>query len=284
MTSTILSNFGDPTAFAAALNDIGNIAIVTRAPAPFRAKLTHIVLPKLSLLAAEENQARIAFICPTAGRIVIMLPSDTGDQAMWNGAPIPQHEMLTIGAGARPHWCTRGAARWIAVCLSAEALAMSGQVLTGKAFRVPQGLRHWFPSRRTLRPLMDLCRAAVKLTEQHPALPLDAGASRGLEQELLEMLVECLETGRPEPDPPLRQQEAALLERLEDLLRDPARQDASPADLFAALGASEPGLRACFRAHLGIGPRMYIQLWRARSRPEAAPVDGNLGKFTPQRV
>lgn len=284
MTSTILSNFGDPTAFAAALNDIGNIAIVTRDRVPFRAKLTHIVLPKLSLLAAEEIQARVAFIRPTAGRIVIMLPSDPGDQAMWNSAPTRQHEMLSIGAGARPHWCTPGAVRWMAVCLSAEMLAMSGQVLTGRAFRVPQGLRHWFPSRRTLRPLMGLCRAAVKVTGHHPAMPLDAGASRGLEQELLEMLVECLETGRPEPDPPLRQQEAALLERLEYLLQDPARENASPTDLIAALGTSEAALRACCRAHLGIGPRVYIRLWRARSRPEAAPVDRTHGKFTPRHV
>lgn len=268
MTSTALSFFGDPATFATALNALGDVAVVTPARGPFRAQLTSIALPRLSLLAAEERQARVAFVAPPAGRVVIMLPTNNSDPSVWNSAPRQDHELITIGARARPHWWTRGAARWMAVCLSAEVLVASGRILEGAGFHVPQDLRRWRPPHRELRALVRLCGAAIRLAETHPAMPLDAGASRGLEQEVLEMLIECLSAGQPEPDPPARQREVALMERVEGLLREPASRHANANALFAALGCSELALRACFRAHLGIGPRQYIRLRRADAQSD----------------
>jgi hypothetical protein len=94
-------------------------------------------------------------------------------------------------------------------------------------------------------------------------MPVDADAARGLEQELLQTLVECLSSARPEQDPPATQREAILLGCLEDLLLAPASLRASAEALFAALGTSETALRACCRAHLGVDPRLYFVLRRA---------------------
>ncbi len=264
MSGTVLSSFGDPTTFAAALNDIGDVALVAPGGGPFCAGMTRIVLPRMSLLAAEERQARVAFVTPSDGRAAIMLPCSLGEKPLWNGAPVGDGEMVTICAGARPHWYTRGATRWMAVCLTTDALAARGRILAGPHFCIPPELHRWRPPTRALRTLVDLCRAVVLLTEAHPAMPVDAEAARGVEQELLQMLVECLSAGRPEPEPPARRREAASLARLEDLLHAPAGRRATATALFAALGASEPALRACCRAHLGVGPRLYVRLRRAR--------------------
>jgi hypothetical protein len=225
--------------------------------------MTRIVLPRMSLLAAEERQARVAFVTPPDGRVVIMLPSSLGEPPLWNGAPTRNGEMVTIGAGARPHWYTRGAARWMGVCLPTDALAAGGGILAGPDFCLPPELHRWRPPTRALRALVGICRAVVLLTEAHPTVPVDAEAARGVEQELLQMLVECLSVGRPEPEPPARRHEAASLARLEELLHTPAGHRASATALFAALGVSEPKLHACCRAHLGVGPCLYVSLRRA---------------------
>lgn len=263
MSGTILSSFGDPDSFAAALNDIGDVALVAPGGGPFCARMTRIVLPRMSLLAAEERQARVAFVTPPDGRVAIMLPCDCGEPPLWNGAPARDGEMVTLGAGARPHWHTRGATRWMAVCLATEALVAGGRVLAGPAFCVPPELHRWRPPTGALRALAGLCRAVVLLTEAHPAMPVDAEAARGVEQELLQMLVACLSAARPEPEPPARRREAELLARLEGLLQAPAARRAGATTLFAALATSEPALRACCRAHLGVGPRRYVSLRRA---------------------
>ncbi len=130
-------------------------------------------------------------------------------------------------------------------------------------FRVPLELRRWRPPRRTLRAMVCLCRAAIRLAQTRPAMAVDAGAARGLEQEVLQALVECLSAARPEPDPPARRREAALLMRLEDMLHAPVSPRSSASGLFASLGASERALRVCCRTHLGVGPRLYISLRRA---------------------
>ena len=264
MPGTVLSSFGDPAAFAAALNDIGDVVLVAPGGGPFCARMTRIVLPRMSLLAAEERRARVAFVTPPDGRVAIMLPCSPGEPPLWNGAPARDGEMVTIGAGARPHWYTRDAARWMAVCLATDALAAGGRILAGPDFCVPPELHRWRPPTRALRALVGLCRAVVLLTEAHPAMPVDAEAARGVEQELLQMLVECLSAVQPEPEPPARRREAASLARLEDLLHAPVDSRASATALFAAIGASEPALRACCREHLGVGPRLYVSLRRAR--------------------
>ena len=263
MPGTVLSSFGDPESFAAALHDIGDVALVASGSGLFCARMTRIVLPRMSLLAAEERQARVAFVTPPDGRVVIMLPCSLGEQPLWNGAPARDGEMVTIGAGARPHWYTRGAARWMAVCLATDALAAGDRVLADPAFCVPPELHRWRPPTRALRALAGLCRTVVLLTEAHPAMPVDAEAARGVEQELLQMLVACLSAARPEPEPPARRREAESLAWLEDLLQAPAGHRTSATALFAAVGAAEPTLRACCRVHLGVGPRRYVSLRRA---------------------
>jgi hypothetical protein len=136
-------------------------------------------------------------------------------------------------------------------------------MLAGTGFRVPPDLQRWRPLRRMLRALLSLCRAVVRLTGIRPAMPVDAAAARGLEQQLLETVVESLSAARPDPDPPATQREAALLGRLEDLLHAPFNHRAGAGALFAALGTSEAPLCAYCRVHLGVGPRLYVNLRRA---------------------
>jgi len=105
--------------------------------------------------------------------------------------------------------------------------------------------------------LYDLHRAAIRLAEARAGALTDRQAAHGLEQQLLNALIECLSeameeetaTGRCHRD---------ILARFEDLLA--AEPFLPMTGICTALGVSERSLRECCKKHLGMGPSGYRRL------------------------
>src|SRR5260370_32994138 len=76
-------------------------------------------------------------------------------------------------------------------------LAGGGRALGGTLFALPPGPRKWRPTPEALRRMTALHDAAIRVIKARPRMSVGTEAAHGLEQELLDGLIECL-SGRPE--------------------------------------------------------------------------------------
>ena len=97
-------------------------------------------------------------------------------------------------------------------------------------------------------------RAAIRMAEIRARALTDPQAAHGLEQQLLDVLIQCLSAGAEEETATGRRHRD-ILARLEDLLI--AQPMLPTAEICAALDVPERTLRQCCKVHLGMGPSSY---------------------------
>ena len=146
---------------------------------------------------------------------------------------------------------------WGAIHVPNHQLADYGRVLSGAGFVVPPVAR-WRPRRAAVRQLRDLHRAASRMAEARAGALNDPQAAHGLEQQIIEALVECLTAGPVEEETRTAARHRAILAQFEDLLQ--SEPLLGIADICAALGVSERTLRECCNKHLGMAPNRYRRL------------------------
>src|SRR6516164_24986 len=235
MPGSRASVFGEAEDFQAALSTDGVAGLLVTGRGQFRARLTQVRLDGWRLAAVEEEQPRIAFIAAPAGMVLVSFPIGGGPSPVWAGSEIRNGEMITLGAGQRVHARTLGPCRWGAIRVPSQQLADYGRLMNGTGFVVPPTAR-WRPLRAAIRQLLSLHRAAIEMAETRAEALTDRQAAHGLEQQLLQTLIECL-SGRTEEETATGRRHRDILVRFEDLL---AAEPSLPlVNVSAALGISE---------------------------------------------
>jgi len=169
------------------------------------------------------------------------------------------HEIITLGPGQRVHVRTDGPCRWGTIRLPAQDLAGYGRALRGAGFVVPQFVARWQPPPAARRELRHLHQVAIRAAEAGSTAFTDGEAVHGLEQQLIEALVECLSAG-PSEVKVSAHRHREILARFEGLLQmQPALR---VAEICAALGVTDRTLRRCCEEHLGKSPSSYLRLHR----------------------
>jgi hypothetical protein len=158
----------------------------------FWARLARISLYRTRLFAGEEYISRVASIFVSPGFVRVSLPAKPESSLMWDGIRTQRNEIATHGARHRFNEQTDGACRWSTIWLRAEDLAKTARTVTGSPFVVPPGEHRWQPRPDALRFLVGLHESSIRATETRAKLPIEKEAARGLEQQLLHALAECL--------------------------------------------------------------------------------------------
>ena len=253
MPGSVTSVFSEPEDFEAALREEGCLGLLITGRGQFRAQLTQVALHRLRLSAAEEHLSRIA-LCRGArrhdpGSFPIGRPAP-----IWGGIGMRAGEIMTLGPGQRMHARTDGPCRWGSIWLPAEDLVRYGRALTGA--RSPSRPPHMVAI--SDRRLAGSCANSMRPPSAWPKFGrqalVDAEAAHGLEQQLIDALVECLSTGSAT--------EAAPATRQHQDHRGPLRGSASDSagPEFAhggnLRGARRLGrtLRSLCAEHLGMSP------------------------------
>ena len=118
------------------------------------------------------------------------------------------------------------------------------------------------PSPDAMARLQRLHAAATTLAEDAPQMLAHPQASRGLEQALIEAMINCLGGGEIREDGSAYRQHAAIMRRFYRVIEERLDQPLYLPELCRAIGASERTLRACCHEHLGMGPKRYLLLRR----------------------
>jgi hypothetical protein len=191
----MISVYGESEDFRAAMRANGVVTLAFADAGEFRARLTRISLHRVLILTGEEHLARVASMVISPGLVRVSLPVEPEASLMWDGIRARRNEIATHGARHRFSERTDGTCRWSAIWLRTDDLARSVRAVTGGPFVVPPGERRWKPRPEALKSLVGLHEHAVRATTNRARLPIEKEAARGLEQQLLHALVECLVEG-----------------------------------------------------------------------------------------
>ena len=263
MPSSSTSIFSDADGFETTLRRWIDVDLTITEEGQFRSRLTQIALRHLYLAAGQESLSRIAFMSMRLDLVLLWWP--TGDHAsqVWCGSPTLPGEMMTLGLGESLHARTKGPSRWAGLWISTADLASYSQALTGKPLEGMGGIRSWQPDHTAMHALSELHAAAVNLFQSRPKEVLAAGAIRGLEQQLIHALVECL-SGRTTQIQRVSNQHNNMMVRFEAACRAHPQRKLTLLELCTVLDVPERSLRSCCEQHLGMGPMSYLRLRRMR--------------------
>jgi AraC-like DNA-binding protein len=280
MPGSVTSAFSEAADLEAALREGGCLGLLVTGPGAFRARLTRIALLRLRLSAAEEHLPRILLLAVPPGMILVALPGPAEPAAVLGGISVGPHEIMTLGPGERLHMRSYGRYRWSGIWVPATDLARYGSAITGAAFPIPAGVLRWRLRPAIGRHLRHLHSAAIGFVEGRSGALFDRETAHGLEQQLIEALVDGLAKGSVIEAPPETRKHRDLAFRFEALLMSEPERAFRIAQICAALGASEKILRLACEEQLGRAPIEYARRRRMelahralrRGNPETASI------------
>jgi AraC-like DNA-binding protein len=265
MPGSTLSVFGEPDDLQAALKEAGCVDLTVTGQGKFRARLSLIALHRTRLAMGEERQSRVAHFSIPLRCVRVTLPTQPQGSLVCNGTALRPGEIVTHSAGLRFHERTNGPCRWATMLVRTNDLVTLGHAMSRSRLALQPGDCRWQPTPDALRSLIDLHRDAFAATTACPGLPVDDQAAHGLEQQLLEALIECLVGVPTDCANPAKRQRAEIMILFEEVVRSSPSGPPPLAEIRAALGVSDRTLRMCCHAHLGMGPGRYLYLHRMRS-------------------
>ena len=255
MPGSVASMFSEAEDFETALRQEGCLGLLVTGRGAFRARLTQVALHRLNLAAGEEQLARVALIAVPAGSVLVTFAIGKAPTPIWAGIETRVNEIITIGPGEIFHARTGGPAVWSTLRIQEREWLDYGCALTQSRFVIPRGIARWRPPSAATRCLRDLHRAAMRTAETRPGALADVEAAHGLQQQIIDALIECLAAISAEEESLAAKRHRDILAWFEDLLQaGPARS--LPA-ICAELGMSERILRESCGLCLGLSPIEY---------------------------
>ena len=260
MLGSVTSLLGGPDEFQTALSNEGSISLFTTTCGQFRARLTRVELHRLRLSAIDEHLPRIGFLAVPTDMVLVSFPIGDQPGPMWGGIRPSRSEFMTFGPGHRVHMRTQGPCRWGAIWFPARELAGYFHDLTEVALAIPSVAQTWRPPAAPGRRLLQFHGAAIRAAEARPETIINAEAAHGMEQQLIEALVECLSAGVSNEETATRHRHRAIVARFEEFLRSEPYPDLRTQNISAAIGVSDRLLRICCKEELGMSPISYVRL------------------------
>jgi transcriptional regulator GlxA family with amidase domain len=118
------------------------------------------------------------------------------------------------------------------------------------------------PSAEALTKLQRLHAAAGHLAVHAPEILGNPEAAYGLEQALIEAMINCVAASDPGEDSAARRRHTAIMQRFQAALEASDGVAVYLTDMCAKIGVSGRTLRLCCQEHLGMGPKRYLLLRR----------------------
>jgi AraC-like DNA-binding protein len=118
------------------------------------------------------------------------------------------------------------------------------------------------PSHKALAALRRLQLAALHLAETTPELIANPEVARGLEQSLIDAIIECLRRPPAQGSSVARRHHALIMSRFREALEKRVGEAIYIAELCTEIGVAARTLRQCCYEYIGISPKRYLLLRR----------------------
>ena len=271
MPSSSVRTFSDADEFTGAIRHAA-LQLTFAERGNFTADLTQITLHQLWLQALSESLKTIHHNNYWGGRAGIGYYTRSGPGVL-DGVEMSPGSITRFGPGQSYNQRFVGPTSAHSVSLplgEMEALSVVAghDVMPGKDHLIVT------PSPNALARLHRLHVAAGHLAENVPDILEYPEAARGLEQALIEAMMDCL-GGDVHENTLAQRKHAIVMRRFHRFIEQYPEQPPYVAEICKAIRVSERTLWACCQEHLGMSPKRYLTLRRMRLVQQA------LSKSTP---
>jgi len=261
MPSSAVRTFSDPDDYAAAIRAT-TIEMTVMGRGHFTAKLTRIDLHRLWMQRLSDNLPRILHSAFVTERAIITFRARPGPSLLWSGAELQPRDIIRHNEGENAFQYSSGPASWGAMSLPVEDMVSVGASIAGLDLTPPKDPLTHTPAPYAMAKLQRLHAATGQLAEDAPEIIANPDAARGLEQALIEALVDCLGEGTAREDKSAQRRHAMIMRRFRRAVEEIPDQLLYIHELCGAIGVSYQTLLACCQEHLGMSPKRYLWLRR----------------------
>ncbi len=257
MPSSSVRRFSDPDDYGASIR--GAVAEITlTARGRFTAKLTRIDLHHLWMQRFSENLPRVAHAKLPAGRTVVSFRTRPGPSLRRGGVETTSTTIM-LGSGFDYYQQSSGPVHFGAMSLPTKE--MLGTV--GEVKGVPSGGAMLIsPRPEAMARLLRLHRKAGDLAEKTPEIIADSNAALGLEQALIQAMLDCVGQGRIYGDRSAVRRHQLIMRRFRQVLEAHRDEVLFLPQVCGMIGVSERTLRRCCQEQIGMGPMRFLLLRR----------------------
>jgi AraC-like DNA-binding protein len=274
MPSSAVRTFTDPDDYAAAIRQ-GTYELTVTQCGDFAAKLTRIDLHRLWMQRFSDNLPRISHIAGWGGRAVIAFRTRPGPSLLSSGVEMQSTNIVRYSEGQSYYRRSSGLASYGSMSLPVEDAAAFGEAMAGFDLMPPRDAMLVTPPAAAMARLQRLHAAAGHLAEEAPEIIANPDAARGLEQALIEAMVECLGHQEGRANSLAQRQHAIVMRRFWRVLEETPEQPLYIPEICKAIRVSDRTLRVCCQEQLRVSPKRYLLLRRMhlarRALRQAAP-------------
>jgi AraC-like DNA-binding protein len=279
MPSSAVHTFTDPDDYTAAFRTTtAECAITGRGR--FAAKLIRINLHRLWLHRYSDNLPRVAHSATIKGRAIISFCTRPGPTQLSGGAEMHPTNIARLPEGVSSFLHSSGSASWGGMSLSVEDMDTVGAAMVGCDLTPPRDRLIVAPPAAAMAKLQRLHAATGQLAEEAPEIIAHPEAARGLEQALLEAMVDCLASPEARENTLAQGQHAIVMHRFRRVVEENPEHPLYIPEICKAIGVSTRTLQACCHEHLEMGPKHYLLLRRMhmarRALREATPDEASV--------
>jgi len=261
MPSSDVRTFSDPGAYAAAIRAT-TIDLTVMERGRFIGKRTRIDLHRLWMQRLSENMPRVVHSAFVTGRAIVTFRVHTGPDLAWGGAELQPSNIIRHTDGENAFQRSSGPAFWGAMSLPVGDMVSVGAAIAGLDLSPPKDPLVLTPSPSAMTRLQRLHAAAGDLADNAPEIIANPDAARGLEQALIEAMVDCLASREDRESTVAQGQHAIVMRRFRRVIEENPEQPLYIPEICKAIRVSDRALRICCQEHLGMGPKRYLLLHR----------------------
>jgi AraC-like DNA-binding protein len=255
--SSAVRNFTEPDAYAAAIRQ-STIRLTISERGHFTAQIIRIDLHRLWMQRFSESLPRVVHTDSAGARAVISFRTRPGPDLSWGGFYLQPGQLIRHVAGGSCYQHSTGATGIGAMSLPLEDMAAAAPVIAGYDLTPPRDALLVTPRAASMARLQRLHAAAGHLAETAPEVITHPEAARGLEQALIEAMVDCLTTGGVAEEHAAQRRHGLILRRFYGLIEESPDQPLYVPEICKAIGVAERTLRTCCQEHLGMSPKHYL--------------------------
>jgi AraC-like DNA-binding protein len=210
-----------------------------------------------------------------AGRAAILFRTEPGAAMVVSGLEITPTSIVRLRDAPDYYYRTSGSSSLGTMSLSVEDMA-SASVMAGLDVSLLRDTMLATPPAAAMARLRRLYATAGRLAEEAPEIITNPDAARGLEQTLIEAMVDCLARHEDHGYSVAQGQHAIIMRRFRRLVEEHPEQPLYIPEICNSIRVPGRTLRMVCQEHLGMGPKRYLVLRRMhlarRALREAQPV------------
>jgi len=260
MPSSAVVTLSDPDEYAAAFRN-AKVEITVTGRGQFTAELTSIDLHRLQMQRYHENLPRVVHWTGTSERAVIAFRTQPGPSLLWGGAEMLPNNLVRDGVGSI-FQRSSGPVSWVAMSLPVADMVTAGAAMAGIDLTPPKDPVMLTPSPSAIAKLQGLSAAAGQLAKYGSEIIAYPEAAHGLEQAMIEAMVDCLGSSKDLGKSLAQAQHAIVMHRFLQAVERHPGEPLYILQICKAIGVSERALRMCCQEYLGTGPKRYLLLRR----------------------